>query len=64
MLDENGNFCVTMINRDSNKKAEISLILPEDDLAKGEYCLWTEDGTYDLGFSCFSCFFALSRFDF
>lgn len=46
--DDVHSLSITVINRASGKTATVSLIVPSS-LDKGEYFLWTEEGTFDLG---------------
>eukprot|EP01127_Copromyxa_protea_P024518 TRINITY_DN9710_c0_g1_i1.p1 TRINITY_DN9710_c0_g1~~TRINITY_DN9710_c0_g1_i1.p1 ORF type:complete len:642 (+),score=89.81 TRINITY_DN9710_c0_g1_i1:180-2105(+) len=45
---DTNNLSITIINRQSNKSATVNLVVP-DHLDTGEYLLWTEEGTFDLG---------------
>jgi hypothetical protein len=45
---DTNNLSVTIINRISDKSTTINLVVP-DLLDSGEYLLWTEEGTFELG---------------
>lgn len=46
--DDTNNLSITIINRQSGKSTTVNLVVPGV-LDRGEYFLWTEEGTFDLG---------------
>lgn len=46
--DDTNNLSITIINRQSDKSTVVNLVVPSA-LDRGEYFLWTEEGTFDLG---------------